>query len=45
MKHRNHVRKYKLDILNYIYFHTPRKRWLNETRAILLSNSAPHSPT
>lgn len=31
-----HVRKYKLDILNYIYFHTPRKRWLNESRAFKL---------
>ena len=39
-KHRNHVRKYKLDILNYIYFHTPRKRWLNERRAHKLSHLA-----
>lgn len=31
-----HVRKYKLDILNYTYFHTPRKRWIQERRALRL---------
>lgn len=35
-KHQRHVRKYRLDILNYIFFHTHRKRWLNERRALYL---------